>query len=105
MAKIVGNICIPDDAMDNCNSHPVNTELYSTICAHVDFALELQQMRQMLATQYSSEQSTLDYHIFEAARKAEHVAKIIARSFYKHLRKAETKQNPNCSFRNYREFE
>jgi hypothetical protein len=92
--EIVGNICIPDDAVNNCNSHPINTGLYSTISAHVGFALELQHLRQMLANQYPSEQSTLDYHIFQAARKPEHVAKIIARSFYKHLRKAgfETKQ-------------
>jgi hypothetical protein len=92
--EIVGNICIPDDAMNNRNSHPINTELYSTICAHVGFALELQHLRQMLANQYPSEQSTLDYHILEAARKPEQAAKTIARSFYKHLRKAgfETKQ-------------
>jgi hypothetical protein len=92
--EIVGNICIPDDAVNHRNAHPLNTELYSTICAHVGFALELQHLRQMSANQYPSEQSTLDYHIFAAARKPEQVAKIIARSFYKHLRKAgfETKQ-------------
>ncbi len=92
--EIVGNICIPDDAMENFNSHPIDTELYSTICAHVGFALELQHLRQVWITEYSSGQSILDYHILQSTRKPEQAAKIIARSFYKHLRKEgfETKQ-------------
>jgi hypothetical protein len=66
----------------------------------VGYAIEVHQVRQMLASRYassamrrslpagSSDQDTLEVQILESVQHPEKVAKIIARSFYKDLRKA-----------------
>jgi len=92
--EIVGNIYIPASKGYDDDGSAIDTELFSTICAHVGFAVEMLQMRQMLTLQYATEPSTLDAHILAAVKDPEHATEVIARSFYKHLRKAgfETKQ-------------
>ncbi|NIR50948.1 GAF domain-containing protein [candidate division KSB1 bacterium] len=92
--QIVGHMSIPKPETSKHEGSPVDTELFAIICAHIGTAVEIQQMHRMLSSQYASEQDTLGSHILSAARNPEYAAKIIARSFYKQLRRAgfETKQ-------------
>ena len=75
-------------------------DYFTAICQQVGWAIEMQQMRQMLASRYAtavvprdrqadpSGHDTLGSHILAAVQDPEKIAKIIARSFYKDLRRA-----------------
>jgi len=77
-----------------------NLLFFSLIGEHLGFAIEAQQMRYLLASRYASDKmsrSRQDHraghegrasHMLRAAQNPEKVAQIIARSFYRDLRKA-----------------
>ncbi|MDX1376745.1 MAG: hypothetical protein R3357_14350 [Burkholderiales bacterium] len=80
--------------------------LFEALAEHLGFAIETQTLRQLLASRYAAialsrdgrgegtEPGALDMNFLAAVTEPEKVARIIARSFYKDLRKAgfETKQ-------------
>lgn len=80
--------------------------LFDALADHLALAIETQHLRQLLASRYATialsrsghgdaaESSALDVNFLSAVTHPEKVARIIARSFYKDLRKAgfETKQ-------------
>jgi hypothetical protein len=78
----------------------LNLMLFDTLAEHLGVAIETQTLRQLLASRYATialsrdGQSALDLDFLSAVRNPEQVARIIARSFYKDLRRAgfETKQ-------------
>lgn len=78
----------------------LNVMLFDTLAEHLGVAIETQTLRQLLASRYATialsrdGQSALDLDFLSAVRHPEQVARIIARSFYKDLRRAgfETKQ-------------
>lgn len=94
--QIVGHVCVtPRD-----RHKPIATEHLDAFCETISRAIELTQMRQMLASRYAAAAAqkaartesgaghTLDACMLQIAQNPEYVAKIIARSFYKDLRKA-----------------
>jgi hypothetical protein len=101
-AKVVGYLF----ASNGEKYTAADESLLAVIGEHVGLAIEVQSMRQMLASAYFAktlnpdekknaiEQNTLESHILAAVEDPEKVARIIARTFYKDLRKAgfETKQ-------------
>ena len=80
--------------------------MFDALTEHLSLAVETQHLRQLLASRYATialsrdrhgdgtEAGALDVRFLAAVAKPEKVARIIARSFYKDLRKAgfETKQ-------------
>lgn len=94
--KIVGYVCVATS-----NGAPplaqINPELFPPLCESLSRAIEYWQMRQMLASsrlaQAASraarpETDSLDACILQSVQNPERVARILARSFYKDLRKA-----------------
>ena len=82
-----------------------NPAVCKAFSEQLGFAIETQKMREMLASKYVARarqaqgqndpgKQSLESHVLQAVRNPEKVAKIIARSFYRDLRKAgfETKQ-------------
>ncbi len=94
--QIVGYVC----ATPRARHKPVATEHLHALCETISRAIELTQLRQMLASRYAAAaaqkaartefgaEHTLDACMLQTAQNPEYVAKIIARSFYKDLRKA-----------------
>jgi len=84
----------------------LDAELFDALAERLGSEIDTQHLRQLLASRYATialsrdrhaqgvEQGTLDVNILVAVTHPEKVARIIARSFYKDLRKAgfETKQ-------------
>jgi len=66
------------------------TELFSPLSAQIGFAIEAQQSRYMLSSRYASAVGRDDpgRSVLRAVQNPEMVAKMIAKSFYKDLRKA-----------------
>lgn len=94
--KIIGYVCV---AMGSgaLPSAPVAPELFRTLCESLSRAIEHWQMRQMLASNRLAEAAgraarpetnSLDACILQSVQNPERVARILARSFYKDLRKA-----------------
>lgn len=94
--KLVGYLVIMD--VKKCTS--ADESLLATLSAHTGFAIEMHNMRQMLASSYLvktlglgkkkgvSGQNGFNSHMLTAVAEPEKVATIIARTFYKDLRKA-----------------
>jgi hypothetical protein len=101
-AKVVGYLF----AINGEKCPTADESLFAALGEHVGRAIEVQGMRQRLASSYLAktlspdeeknavEQNTLESHILAAVEDPEKVARIIARTFYRDLRKAgfETKQ-------------
>lgn len=93
--KLVGYLVIADE-----NKCAADESLLATLSAHTGFAIEMHNMRQMLASSYLvktlglgkkkgvSRQNGFNSHMLTAVAEPEKVATIIARTFYKDLRKA-----------------
>lgn len=94
--KLVGYLVIVE--VRKCAS--ADESLLATLSEHTGFAIEMHNMRQMLASSYlgktlglsrekgASGQNGFDSHMLTAVAEPEKVATIIARTFYKDLRKA-----------------
>lgn len=94
--KLVGYLVIMD--VKKCTS--ADESLLAMLSEHTGFAIEMHNMRQVLASSYlvktlgldkkkdASGQNGFDSHILSAVADPEKVATIIARTFYKDLRKA-----------------
>ncbi|KAA0231855.1 GAF domain-containing protein [candidate division KSB1 bacterium] len=93
--KLVGYLVIADE-----NKCAADESLLATLSKHTGFAIEMHNMRQMLASSYLvktlglgkkkgvSGQNGFNSHMLTAVAEPEKVATIIARTFYKDLRKA-----------------
>ncbi len=104
--QIVGYLCATSGKRLGSGGAGFDHRLFAALGEHLGFAIETQNMRQLLASRYAAialsrnghgdppDQSTLDAQFLAAVTEPEKVARIIARSFYKDLRKAgfETKQ-------------
>jgi L-methionine (R)-S-oxide reductase len=104
--QTVGYLYACDEAKTGRRSKGVDWTLFDALAEHVEVAIETQHLRQLLASRYAAialsrsgqgdtaESTALDVNFLSAVTHPEKVARIIARSFYKDLRKAgfETKQ-------------
>jgi len=104
--QTVGYLYACDEAKSGRRSRGVDWTLFDALAEHVEVAIETQHLRQLLASRYATialsrsgqggaaESTALDVNFLSAVAHPEKVARIIARSFYKDLRKAgfETKQ-------------
>jgi len=104
--QIVGYLCVTGAKPIGSRRTGIDHRLFGALGEHLGFAIETQNMRQLLASRYAAialsrnglseppDQHTLDAQFLAAVTDPEKVARIIARSFYKDLRKAgfETKQ-------------
>lgn len=97
--QIIGYVCVSNGR--NAQRHAqIDAELFLALSAHLGHAIEHLQMRQLLASRYmfaavgraqqaeSAGAATLDACVLQSVQNPEKVARIIARSFYKDLRKA-----------------
>ncbi len=99
-AKLVGYLFAAHGEKTGRFYTTADASLLATLGEHVGLAIEMQSMRQMLASNYmaktlgrnkkngASEQSRPISHILAAVEHPEEVAKLLARTFYKDLRKA-----------------
>lgn len=104
--QTVGYLYACDEAHSGRRSRGVDWALFDALAEHVEVAIETQHLRQLLASRYAAialsrsgqgdaaESTARDVNFLSAVAHPEKVARIIARSFYKDLRKAgfETKQ-------------
>ena len=97
--QIVGYVCAtPRDPKHG--GAPFDTEQFHAMCEKIGHAIACAQMRQMLASRYVAAaaqkaarsefglEHTLEACMLQTVQNPEHVARIIARSFYKDLRRA-----------------
>ncbi len=97
--QIIGYVCVANGRNEKRHT-PIDAELFLALSAHLGHAIEHLQMRQLLASRYmfaavdraqhaeSAGAATLDACVLQSVQNPEKVARIIARSFYKDLRKA-----------------
>jgi len=99
--RIVGYLYARSEAKRGRRSAGLDQALFEALAEHLAFAIETQTLRQLLASRYATialsrdgQSGALDLNFLSAVTHPEKVARIIARSFYKDLRKAgfETKQ-------------
>jgi hypothetical protein len=104
--QTVGYLYARDAAQPRRGATGLDASLLEAFGEHLGFAIETQNLRQLLASRYATialsrdgqgdglEQAALDVNFLAAVTHPEKVARIIARSFYKDLRRAgfETKQ-------------
>jgi hypothetical protein len=104
--QTIGYLYLREAAKPGRGAGGVDAALFDALAEHLGFAIETQNLRQLLASRYaaialsrdvqrdSAAPSTLDGNVLAAVTHPEKVARIIARSFYKDLRRAgfETKQ-------------
>ncbi len=104
--QLVGYVAIPRIRLNGEPSTDGHRHFVSEICSQIGHAIELQKLRQLLASKYAlyatnqartdqeAKQDEFRDQVIESITRPEKVAKIIARSFFKELRKAgfETKQ-------------
>jgi len=104
--QLVGYVAIPKIRLNGEASTDGHRHFVSEICRQIGYAIELQKLRQLLASKYAlyasnhsnddtdARQDEFRTQVIESITRPEKVAKIIARSFFKELRKAgfETKQ-------------
>jgi hypothetical protein len=104
--QTIGYLYLREAAKPGRGAVGVDAALLDALAEHVGFAIETQNLRQLLASRYAAialsrdvqhdgtAPSALDGNVLAAVTHPEKVARIIARSFYKDLRRAgfETKQ-------------
>jgi len=104
--QIVGYLCATSGKRLGPGNAGFDHRLFAALGEHLGFAIETQNVRQLLASRYAAialsrdghgdaaDQTALDAQFLAAVTNPEKVARIIARSFYKDLRKAgfETRQ-------------
>ncbi|MFQ5629702.1 MAG: GAF domain-containing protein [bacterium] len=99
--EIIGYLCVAKRrSYTDARFSSIDSQLFFALSRYLGHAIEMQQMRQLLASRYASialgrnasdkavEQDGSSTNFIEAVKYPNKVAKIIAKSFYKDLRKA-----------------